>query len=107
MKILLGMILVGGAFLGGYHFGHRQGSPDLDGWVQQAYPKVIQAGRDAIAFVSAHAKSADAPKPAAADSEFYRATTDAVQKQVQAHPEWDPRYWNAQAPQPQPQPQQQ
>jgi hypothetical protein len=99
MKLLLVIILVGGAFFGGYHFGHREGSPDLTGWVQQAYPKVVQAGRDAIASVSAAVKPADAAKPAADQGDVYRAATDAVQKQVQAHPEWDPRYWNDQTPQ--------
>jgi hypothetical protein len=99
MKLFLVTILVGGAFFGGYHLGHKDGSPDLTGWVQQAYPKIVQAGRDAIATVSADAKTADAAKPAAGRSDLIRAATEAVQRQVQTHPEWDPRYWNAQTPQ--------
>jgi hypothetical protein len=115
MKLFLVTILVGGAFFGGYHFGHKEGSPDLTGWVQQAYPKVVQAARDAIASMEADAAkpadpkpAADASTPATDQSDLYRAATDAVQavqkaevvqKQVQTHPEWDPRYWNARAPQ--------
>jgi hypothetical protein len=99
MKQLLVIILVGGAFFGGYHLGHREGSPDLTGWVHDTYPKVVQAGREAVAAVSADVKLADAAKPVTGQSDLYRAATEAVQKQVQAHPEWDPRYWNAQAPQ--------
>jgi hypothetical protein len=99
MRQLLVIILVGGAFFGGYHLGHREGSPDLTGWVQHAYPKVVQAGRDVIASVSDDAKLPDVAKPVTGQSDLYRAATEAVQRQVQAHPEWDPRYWNAQTPQ--------
>jgi hypothetical protein len=50
--------------------------------------------------VSADVKAPDAAKPVVDQSDMlYRAASDAVQKQVQTHPEWDPRYWNAQAPQ--------
>ena len=96
MKRLLVIILIVTAFLGGYHLGHKEGSPDITGWAQKAYPKVVEAGREAIATVRDTPKTADSSQPSTVQGNLYRAAKGAVQRQVNTHPEWDPRSWHVQ-----------
>jgi len=44
MRMLLGMVLLAGAFLGGYYFGRQPGSPDIFGTASQVMSKIRQTG---------------------------------------------------------------
>jgi len=57
MKLLLMAILLAAAFVGGYYFAQQPGSPNLDGWLNQARQMVSDTGRQV-------AGSQDAATPA-------------------------------------------
>jgi len=45
MRRLLTLIVLAGAFLGGYYLRGLDGSPDIFGWFQENYPRFSQAGQ--------------------------------------------------------------
>ena len=40
MLRLIVLVLLGGAFLGGYHLGRKEGSPDIFGWAEKTCGQV-------------------------------------------------------------------
>jgi hypothetical protein len=49
MRRLLVMILLAGAFLGGYYLRGLDGSPDVFGWIREKHAKFSEAGQTAAA----------------------------------------------------------
>ena len=49
MKRLISLILLSGAFLGGYYLGRLPNSPDLIGWGQSAVLRSAEVCREVIA----------------------------------------------------------
>ena len=58
MKRLIIMLVVAGAFLGGYYVGHQPGSPNIFLWVQQTYGQIAEAGSGLGAVVKKEAGKA-------------------------------------------------
>ena len=52
MKKLLLLILLTGAFLGGYHLGRQPNSPDIFAWAQKTYNQAVDAGHQLSAAVN-------------------------------------------------------
>lgn len=46
VRRLLTIILLVGAFLGGYYLGHCEGSPDIFAWARNNYPRFAAAGQE-------------------------------------------------------------
>ncbi len=65
MKKIIALILLSGAFLGGYQLGRKPDSPDLIGWLGRAYARAVSTGRDAYHAV----ESFDSDRPASAQGE--------------------------------------
>jgi len=70
MRRLLVFLLLAAAFVGGYHVGRQPGSPDIIGWAQDAYPHVVEAGRDVVQAVTDRAGRADRAEAACADARW-------------------------------------
>ena len=64
-KKLFTMILLAGAFFGGYHMGHQPGSPDLSPFAQDCYAKAAAAYHQAEALVRAGSEQIKAAQPTA------------------------------------------
>jgi hypothetical protein len=95
MRRLLVTILIVGAFLGGYYLGHQEGSPDIFGWAQKAYPQFAEASRGAVASLASTTgeQAAEDPRATGGEADVYRAAEVTVQKQLPARPEWSPGLW--------------
>jgi hypothetical protein len=65
MKKMIALILLSGAFLGGYELGRKPDSPDLIGWLGRACARVVTTGRDAYRAV----ESFDSDQPTSARGE--------------------------------------
>lgn len=51
-KRLFIMMLLSGAFLGGYYFGHQPDSPDIFAWAQDTYGQANDAGNKLSAIIN-------------------------------------------------------
>jgi hypothetical protein len=64
MRRIIGLALLIGAFLGGYHLGRQKDSPDVIGYARQAVVAVAAvAGEIADSFSNKHADRADQADP--------------------------------------------
>ncbi len=52
MRRLLASILIVGAFLGGYHLGHMEGSPDIFAWARRHAPVVADSAAELVAMLA-------------------------------------------------------
>jgi hypothetical protein len=51
MKKVIILTLLLGAFLGGYYLGHQPNSPDVFGWADKVYHRVVDAGKQVVSAV--------------------------------------------------------
>lgn len=65
VRMLISLILLGAAFLGGYHMGRQPSSPDLVGNVQKIGQQAVAIGNQAAQAIAQ--RSNNAPQQAAVE----------------------------------------
>ena len=64
MKKFIALILLAGAFLGGYYVGRLPSAPDIFSWADKTYEQAQQAGGKFAASADGYSKALFAQRPA-------------------------------------------
>ena len=57
MKRVLTLLLLAGAFLGGYYLGRLPNSPDIFAWARSTFDQATEMGREAEEYLSTKAEA--------------------------------------------------
>jgi hypothetical protein len=63
MKRVLMLLLLVGAFLGGYYLGRLPNSPDIFAWGRQACDRAVEMSRDAEGYLNTQSERAERDAP--------------------------------------------